>query len=174
MQRPLHRQGLREEGGKEALDAFEALSRFQDARPMYVGRVDDGEALARMRRSKRVVHYPNPSQRVLAQDIFPVADVFLLPTRADAFALTVVEAMSRGIPVVVSALPAISEVVESGTSGYLVEPGDVGGFVRRLSLLTGDERARAQMGEEARKRAGSLFSREMINRSLKRVYTDAG
>jgi glycosyltransferase involved in cell wall biosynthesis len=54
------------------------------------------------------------------------ADVFLLPTHSDGFALTQLEAMAHGLPVV--ATSCCGAVVQDGVNGVLVPAGDPGGL----------------------------------------------
>lgn len=160
-------------GGDVALRAFEAASELPDVRFTYVGRMDDPAAWKSVRGDRRVTHIESPSSARLANDVWPVTDILILPTRADAFAVTVIEAMSRGIPVVTSALPAISEVVEDGASGFLVRPGDDEAFGGKLVLLAGDPSLRAAMGAKAKARSASLFGAERVNAKLLGVYRGA-
>jgi len=52
------------------------------------------------------------------------ADIFVSPTLKEGFGLTVLEAMSYGLPVIASNVGAIPELVEDGVNGLLVEPED--------------------------------------------------
>jgi glycosyltransferase involved in cell wall biosynthesis len=160
-------------GGREALAAFGAVSRSSEARLTYVGRVDDPLARKGMTSDRRITHLENPSNRTLDDAVWPVTDIFLLPTRADAFAISVVDAMRRGIPVVASRLPAISEIVQDRVSGLLSAPGDEQALVSNLEALVRDGGVRKRMGDEARIRAESLFSTERVNDALTEVYVDA-
>ncbi len=63
------------------------------------------------------------------------ADVFVLPTLSDGFAITQLEAMAYGLPVVTT--PCCGEVVSDGVDGFVVPPRDVATltkiFVRYLT-----------------------------------------
>lgn len=50
------------------------------------------------------------------------ADVFVLPTISDGFAITQIEAMANGLPVI--ATPNCGEVVSDGVDGWIVPPRD--------------------------------------------------
>ena len=60
------------------------------------------------------------------QTIIAASDVVVVPSLwQEAFGLIIAEAMASGRPVVASRLGGIPELVESGISGFLVEPGNV-------------------------------------------------
>jgi glycosyltransferase involved in cell wall biosynthesis len=56
------------------------------------------------------------------------SDVFVLPTLSDGFALTQLEAMSHGLPVV--ATPCCGAVVSDGLDGFIVPPRDAAGLAK--------------------------------------------
>jgi glycosyltransferase involved in cell wall biosynthesis len=82
------------------------------------------------------------------------ADVFALPTRADAVPWAVVEAMAAGLPVVASDVGAISELL--GDAGLLVASGDVDGLEAALRRLTDPELRRA-LGARGSERARERY-----------------
>lgn len=58
------------------------------------------------------------------------SDVFVLPTLSDGFALTQLEAMSHGLPAVVT--PCCGEVVNDGENGFVVPPRDTAALAKTL------------------------------------------
>jgi glycosyltransferase involved in cell wall biosynthesis len=92
------------------------------------------------------------------------ADVFVLPSRYEAFGLVTVEAMSYGLPVVGFAdCSGTNELIEDGINGYLVVPAAdrVASLAQVLARLFGDPSLRLRMGESGMRkvtRMGSIFS----------------
>src|SRR5437868_5314712 len=66
------------------------------------------------------------------------AAVFALPAYDAALPVSLIEAMSAGVPVVASPVGGIPEVVSDGASGFLVAPGDKGALERALRRLLVD------------------------------------
>jgi hypothetical protein len=58
------------------------------------------------------------------------ADVFALPTLSDGFAITQLEAMAHGLPVI--ATPCCGEVVNHGLDGFVVPPRDAESLAKTL------------------------------------------
>jgi glycosyltransferase involved in cell wall biosynthesis len=87
----------------------------------------------------RNMTFHGPVSRDYAAAWFRQADVFVLPTLSDGFALTQLEALAHGIPVIIT--PNCGRVVEEGKTGFIVPPRDpqalteaILQFVRRREL----------------------------------------
>ena len=72
--------------------------------------------------------------------------------------------MAAGLPVVATRVGGIPFIVEDGTTGFLVEYGDVDGFARKIVLLLQDERAILQMAAAARARPNASSGRRSPRR----------
>lgn len=81
------------------------------------------------------------------------ADVFLFPSRSEGFGLVAVEAMACGVPVVGFKGSSISEIVDSGRSGILLQRDDIDGIVSAVRRLKKDVDLWRQMSEAAVRRA---------------------
>ncbi|WP_460967555.1 glycosyltransferase family 4 protein [Pedococcus soli] len=81
------------------------------------------------------------------------AEVFVLPSRWEARALVVQEAMAAGVPVVASDTGGLHDVVEG--AGVLVPVGDPPGFAAAVDEILGDEERRGRLSQQGRERATS-------------------
>jgi glycosyltransferase involved in cell wall biosynthesis len=88
------------------------------------------------------------------RELYAEADVFALPTHADAVPWAVLEAMAAGLPVVASGVGAIPELL--GEAGETVPPGDAGALAAALRRLEDPERRR-RLGEAARERVHERY-----------------
>lgn len=78
------------------------------------------------------------------------ASVFALASYSEGFPVTIMEAMASGLPVVATSVGGVSDMIDEGESGYVIEPGDVGALADRLSrILTDPDRGRS-MGEKGK------------------------
>ena len=102
------------------------------------------------------------------------AAVFALPSYEEALPVSLIEAMSAGVPVVASPVGGIPEVVAEGASGFLVAPGDKGALERSLRRLLLDRTLAARMGAAARETAKARFSPERALPVLESLYESLG
>jgi glycosyltransferase involved in cell wall biosynthesis len=88
---------------------------------------------------------------------FASLDVFIMPSRSEAWGLAALEAMAHGVPVIASDTGGLPEIIEPGNGGWLVPAGDATALARAIMVAASDpDRLRAQ-GQKARERA-RLFS----------------
>ncbi|WP_433478775.1 glycosyltransferase [Spirillospora sp. CA-142024] len=79
------------------------------------------------------------------------ASVFALPSRAEGFPMSVLEAMAYGLPTVAfDCAPGVRELIEDGREGLLAVPGDTAAFAAALDRLIADPDLRRSLGKEAR------------------------
>ncbi|TDC88629.1 glycosyltransferase [Actinomadura sp. 7K507] len=79
------------------------------------------------------------------------ASVFALPSRAEGFPMSVLEAMAYGLPTVAfDCAPGVRALLGEERGGVLVEPGDTAAFARELERLMDDPDLRRALGAEAR------------------------
>jgi glycosyltransferase involved in cell wall biosynthesis len=112
-------------------------------------------------------HYGEDKNRV-----FRSADIFVLPTRKDAFPLVILEAMSFSLPVVSTFEGAIPEIVIDGETGFLVKPGDTKMLSDRLALLIQRKDLREHLGLAGRKRFVENFTSEIFEKNLVRTLKE--
>lgn len=89
-----------------------------------------------MRAAPANVQWLGPVPRAEAHRLYRSADVFVLPTLSDGFAITQVEALAHGLPVV--ATPHCGDVVEEGRTGFLVPAGDATALASALRRFVRD------------------------------------
>lgn len=87
------------------------------------------------------------------EDIYAIADLFLLPSEYESFGLAALEAMAAGTPVVATNAGGIPEIITHGKNGFLSEVGDVESMSANAIILLGNNDMLRSFGNEARKEA---------------------
>jgi glycosyltransferase involved in cell wall biosynthesis/ABC-type polysaccharide/polyol phosphate export permease len=105
-----------------------------------------------------------------------IADVFVMPsvTNAETFGLVQLEAMAAGRPIVNTALDtAVPHVARDGIEAITVPPRDPAKLAEAINRLIADPERRRRMGEAARHRAATKYSRAAFQQGMERVYRQA-
>ena len=102
--------------------------------------------------------------------LYAGARALLMPSLDEGFGVPALEAMSAGVPVIVSNRGSLPEVV--GDGGTLLDPADVNGFADAMERNVRDDAWAAAQGLAGLTRARS-FTWEATARRLRRAYLDA-
>lgn len=123
------------------------------------------DTAAQLPRNATLVGWVGPGE---LETLFAQAELLVVPSRWEGFGLVAAEAMRSGLPVVASAVGGLSEVVEHGVTGLLVEPGSPEALADAISSLTAADLAR--MGRAGRERVQAHFTMPRLHRDLCTVY----
>jgi len=82
----------------------------------------------------------------------------------ESFGLTILEAMSYGIPVIVPPAGGITELVEDGINGYKVDPVDLESLIKRITWILSDEERYFLLSSNSRLMAKKFSYTNMINK----------
>ncbi|TVY08289.1 glycosyltransferase family 4 protein [Paenibacillus cremeus] len=104
------------------------------------------------------------------EDFMPFFDVFVLPSRAEAFGSVFAEAALCGLAVVGTNVGGIAEQIEHGVNGLLVPVDDVQALAGALEKVTGDPMYRYQLARVAMEKALNTYSMTRVIAQLRSVY----
>jgi glycosyltransferase involved in cell wall biosynthesis len=144
-------------------------------RPDLVGIwVGGGELANRVSRLARSV----PGSRVVLAgertdvlDVLPAFDVFVLPSRYEGLPTAIVEAMFCGVPVVATAVNAVSDLVVPGQTGMLVPPRRPQLLAAAIGYLLDSPAVAARMAQQARARVGHSYGELTLRDALAEAYS---
>lgn len=98
------------------------------------------------------------------------ADIYLLPSYNEQMPMSILEAMSSGLPIVSTLVAGIPEMVENGKNGILIKPGDQVGLFEALSELIENEDKRRLMGKKSMSIITEKFDTDVIIKQLIYIY----
>lgn len=102
------------------------------------------------------------------------ACVYVLPSYAEGLPMSVLEAMSAGLPVVTTPVGGIPDAITDGAEGLLVPPGDAEALAGALCRLLGDPSLRAAMGSRGRARFDACYDASVVLPRLEAMYRTFG
>lgn len=147
-------------------DAFlRVLEAHTDARLLVVG---DGELRAEL---EQAVQQRSLSGAVVfagrrddVADVLSAFDVFVLSSATEGLAVTLLEAMAAGLPVVATRVGGNPEVVVDGDTGSIVPPRDPAALGAAIGEMLSDRACAKRMGERGAERARGRFGIDaMVN-----------
>jgi N-acetyl-alpha-D-glucosaminyl L-malate synthase BshA len=159
---------------KRPTDVVEIFALVAPEIPSVLLMVGDGpersaaEWLARRHGVESRVHFLGKRDNI--EELMATSDLLLLPSENESFGLVALEAMACEVPVVVSRVGGLPEVVTEGVDGFLVEPGDIRGMADRARMILSDEERRREMGVRARATAVDRFCTTRIIPQYERFY----
>lgn len=111
----------------------------------------------------QVPHYVLPG-------FYSMSDVFVLPSLYEALGKVVLEAMACEVPVVASRVGGVTEIVDSGKSGWLVQPKNTGQLASAILSILQDRDLQKRMGTKGRSIVEENFTWTKSAQELLRVY----
>jgi len=104
-------------------------------------------------------------------EILAGSNIFVLSTTAgEGLPITILEAMSSGLPVVASDVTGVKEEVMHEETGLIVPPTNPVALSEALLALLSDEQRASAMGSEGRRRAEKLFALERMAQETMGIY----
>ncbi len=162
---------------------YRALQRLQqsgiDFKHILIGDGDDRDKILKLIRNLDLSGSCNwvgtlAHEQVL--DYYRGSDLFVLGCEQaangdqDGIPNVFVESLAMGLPVVSTQLSAIPELIETGQTGLLVQPGKADDMAAAMLRILTDRDLRIQVMESGKERVGLLFDNRKLIKDLYQVY----
>lgn len=160
---------------KRVEDVIEVFSKVRKEIPSKLLLVGDGpdrqkiEALCRKLGTCDDVHFLGKLKNV--EEVYSVADLFLLPSETESFGLAALEAMTSHVPVISTKMGGIPEINEDGVTGFTSNVADTKDMATNALKLLKDDALHAKFREAAYQKA-KTFSKESVIPVYEKLYTD--
>ncbi|MFN3133962.1 MAG: glycosyltransferase family 4 protein [Candidatus Kryptonium sp.] len=106
------------------------------------------------------------------QDVLCAFDIFVAPSHAEAFGLSLVEAMATELSVVATRSAGFLDIISNGTNGLFFEKGNYEDLAEKIKLLIKDKEFAKQLGKKARETVCEKFSFERYLNEIEALYFD--
>ena len=164
-------------GVDDLLDAMQLLQ-ASDCRMELVlagppGTAGDADTIAEKIRDRRLtgrVRYVGSMLGQLKSELLRWADAYVQPSHHEGLPISLLEALSFGLPIVATRVGAVPEVITHGREGLLVEPRRADLLADSLYELSLCKDVRRAMGAHARNLARSRFSPDRFRDDLVSIY----
>lgn len=134
-----------------------------------------GDGPMRMEIEKSINAFDNPNLAFLGYQIdiprfLSTADIFVLPSSAEGFPLSNVEAMSMGVCVIASDVGGVSDAIKDGETGFLMQPNSSEELAEKIEFAISQKETLKNISKNARKSVEENFSIEVLAEKYKNLY----
>ncbi len=98
------------------------------------------------------------------------SDIFVFPTGNEAFGISLIEAMACGLPVIVTPVGGIKDIVNNGHNGLTVEVGNFDRLYDAMENLIFDDSLSASLGKSALETVQIKYLRESVAKKYIQMF----
>lgn len=135
-------------GGKQLLEAFTIVKKEIRHVTLTIIGTDLNSAPEGVRCLGHVSKYTAEGMSLLL-DEYAKASIFVMPSLYEPFGIVFAEAMAHKLPCIGTNICAMPEIIDNGTNGYTVPPGDSMSLAKRIISLLKEPQMCREMGENA-------------------------
>jgi glycosyltransferase involved in cell wall biosynthesis len=107
-------------------------------------------------------------------DVMRSLDILVFPSVApESFGLSIMEAMSLGKPVIASKVGGVSEIIEDGITGMLIEPNQPDQIADRIIHLLSNQEIYSSIAQKAKEVVTERFSLQKYVAAMEEAFTRA-
>lgn len=145
---------------------IDALKKIKDIDLLMIGKVDDELKNYMINLPDNINHIEYIPNNKLNK-YYSNSDVFVLPSLSDSFSLATLEAMSAGLPVIVSENVGAKDFIENGKNGFIIPIRNVDAIEEKIIYLYNNREKCVNMGKNARKTVKDItwenYKKNIIN-----------
>jgi glycosyltransferase involved in cell wall biosynthesis len=103
-------------------------------------------------------------------DILLKTDIVVLSSLTEGLPISILEALSFGIPIVATSVGDIPEIISDGKTGCLVQPKNPEALANAINFMLSNYDAAMKMGENGKKLVRDKFSVKQMATETEKVY----
>ena len=132
---------------------------------------EDIKKLVKGHRAWKSIHFLGAVEHAKVPEIMGYSDILVLPSYAEGFPMTFLEALSAGLPILTSDDGANPEIIINGMNGLISPLHDIERLAANMEALVKDPATRLEMSK-ANRRMSEDYSWENIASRLLAIYSD--
>ena len=166
---------VKEKGYLELFQAFKmVLEKFPNTLLLIIGPAEpnkkdkiDLEIVKNYEIEKNVLFL---GQRTDIDELYPLMDIFVLPSWREGFPRTIIEASAMKKPIIATNIRGCRETIEGGKTGILVSSKNPEKLAEAMIYLLENPKIAKEMGQAGRKKAEKEFNERLIFDRIKKEY----
>lgn len=136
------------------------------------GEIEEGKALTAQLGIADKVDFLGWISGTVKDVEFSEASIYCLPSYAEGFPMSVLDAWAYSLPVCCTPVGGIMDVAKDGENILLFDPGDVEHLAKNLSLLIDDFALRESIALKSHRLSETVFNLDHINSQLGELYKE--
>jgi len=160
-------------GFKDLLSAFALIAtKHKDWKLIFAGNgeIDNGRALADNLGIKNQVEFMGWVNGKDKDTLFKESSVFCLPSYAEGFPMSALDAWAYGLPVVCTPVGGLPDIIINGENSLVFNSGDVNKLSIQLERIITDEKLRFDISQKSKELALTTFNQKHINNQIGLLY----
>ena len=102
-------------------------------------------------------------------EICIASDIFIFPSYQEGLPVSVMEAMSAGLPIVASRIRGNTDLIQDGNGGYLHNPEDYHGIAKSIDKVILDKSLRTEMGARNKDEV-KKYDKKVVKDRMRELY----
>lgn len=119
------------------------------------------------------VHFQGQLEKAQVFENLAGSDVFVLPSVGDSFGNVFVEAMACGLPVIGARAGGVTDIIDDGVNGFLIEPDSLDQLAEKIDFLR-DAKERKRLSVESVRLFEKKFTWPRVFEKYQSIYKELG
>lgn len=163
----------RRKGYEDLIIAFSKISnKFNDWKLVLAG---NGE----LRQANKLIKNLNLDNKIILKgwisgvemhELYHNSSIFCLPSYAEGFPMSVLDAWAYGLPVITTPVGGLPDIIEHGENALVFTPGDIKKLIENLDLLMSNSNLRIKLSLASLKLSKESFHIDNIDKQLDNLY----
>jgi len=165
---------------KGALDLIQALTstKLKNINLRLVmggdGDIDNAKQLVKKYQLEDKVEFIGWISGEQKDQLLQESSILILPSYNEGMPMSILEALSAGLPIISTTVGGIPQQVTNGVEGYLITPGDISLLSERIYQLLTDIKKQQEMSNACIKKFNTYFSIFSAIPKLENIYQEIG
>lgn len=138
----------RRKGIQHLLPAFKRLD-TEKAELLLVGQYNENDSLIQEYETLSNIKFKGFVTQDIVAKLYKEADVFVLPSLGEGLAQVGIEAMSSGLPIIVSDNAGVNDLIKDGKEGFVVPTSDTNKLYETMNWFVENKEMIPSMGKQA-------------------------
>ena len=134
------------------------------------GEIEKGQKLALSLGIENQIIFKGWVSGKIKEQLFLSASIFCLPSYAEGFPMSVIEAWSYGIPVITTPVGGLPDVIKHRQNAMIFQQGEIKQLTDYLSELISNKDLRLKLGKNSFKMTKDLFNIDIISNQISDLY----